>query len=260
MLRHAHLLAAGLCVVAVLGARQAPAAEHIPAYITQAVEDPARPAEDKQRDAERKPAETIKFAGVKPGDRVLELVPSKGYFTRLLSKVVGPKGHVYAISPPRRPNAPADAPEPAAATKAIAAEPGYSNVTAESRSPASFASGESRPVDVVWTSQNYHDFHNVPDLDIKAFNKAVFDALKPGGLYIVLDHAAASGSGTRDTSTLHRIDPEAVKTEVLAAGFDLAGESSLLHNSQDDHTLKVFDPSIRGKTDQFILKFRKPTK
>jgi predicted methyltransferase len=118
----------------------------------------------------------------------------------------------------------------------------------------------SEPVDVVFTAQNYHDVHNVPNIDLAAFNKSVFDALKPGGVYVVLDHAAAAGSGGRDTSTLHRIDPETVKSEVLAAGFVLAGQSKVLENAQDAHTVPVFDPSIRGKTDQFILKFRKPKK
>jgi predicted methyltransferase len=116
------------------------------------------------------------------------------------------------------------------------------------------------PVDLVWTSQNYHDLHNFPGLDIGVFNQMVYEALKPGGIYLILDHAAAAGSGTRDTKTLHRIDPETVKTEVLAAGFKLVGSSDLLHQAGDDHTLKVFDPSIRGKTDQFILKFQKPAK
>jgi predicted methyltransferase len=110
----------------------------------------------------------------------------------------------------------------------------------------------------VWTSQNYHDLHNRPNADLAAFNKNVFDSLKPGGTYIVLDHAAEAGSGTRDTSTLHRIDPEVVKTEVTAAGFKLEGQSDVLKNPQDPHTANVRDPSIRGKTDQFILKFRKP--
>ena len=116
------------------------------------------------------------------------------------------------------------------------------------------------PADVVFTAQNYHDVHNVPNIDIAAFNKSVFNALKPGGAYVVLDHAAAAGSGGRDTSTLHRIDPEAVKAEALAAGFVLAGQSKVLENPQDAHTVAVFDPSIRGKTDQFILKFTKPRK
>jgi predicted methyltransferase len=248
-----------MCYAAVLlGASGAQAAEKIPAYISAAVNDPGRPAEDKQRDADRKPAETLQFAGIKPGEKILELVPSRGYFTRILSKIVGPKGHVYAQSPPRRANAPADAPDPVAATTAIAADPAYANVTAAAQSLLTVSAPE--PVDVVFTAQNYHDLHNIPNVDVAAFNKSVFDALKPGGIFLVLDHVAAAGSGARDTSTLHRIDPATVKSEVLAAGFTFAGESKVLQNPQDAHTAKVFDPEIRGKTDQFIFKFRKPGK
>jgi predicted methyltransferase len=258
MLRSAIVLAAGCFAIGVSGSDQVEAAGHIPAYISAAVADPGRPAEDKERDANRKPAETIQFAGIKPGDKVVELIPSRGYFTRLFSKVIGPKGHAYALSTPRRPNAPPDSPDPVAATTAIAADPAYSNVSVQAGSLATINVPE--PVDVVFTAQNYHDLHNIPNFDLAAFNKSVFDALKPGGVFIVLDHAAAAGSGARDTSTLHRIDPAVVKSEVLAAGFKLDGESKVLANPQDDHTAKVFDPSIRGKTDQFILKFRKPKK
>ena len=113
---------------------------------------------------------------------------------------------------------------------------------------------------MVWTSQNYHDLHNLPGLDVGASNRAIFNALKPGGIYVVLDHAAEPGSGLRDTGTLHRIDEETVKKEVLAAGFVFVARSDLLHNPGDAHTAKVIDPSIRGNTDQFILKFRKPGK
>jgi predicted methyltransferase len=95
---------------------------------------------------------------------------------------------------------------------------------------------------------------------VAAMNKAIYAALKPGGIFIVLDHAAQAGSGLRDTDTLHRIDPAQVKTEVEAAGFKFVGESKVLHYPGDDHTLKVFDASVRGKTDQFIFKFRKPGK
>jgi predicted methyltransferase len=258
MIRKTLLLAAGVCAVNLVGALRLEAAERVPGFIAAAVADAGRPAEDKQRDAQRKPAETVQFAGIKPGDRVVELVPSRGYFTRIFSKVVGPKGHVYALSPPRRPNAAADAPDPSAATTAIAADPAYANVSVQSGRLVTISVAE--PADVVWTSLNYHDVHNIADIDIAAFNKSVFDALKPGGTYIVLDHAAAAGSGIRDTSTLHRIDPAAVKAEALAAGFVLAGESNLLHNADDAHTAPVIDPAIRGKTDQFILKFRKPKK
>ena len=115
-------------------------------------------------------------------------------------------------------------------------------------------------LDLVWTSQNYHDLHDsfAKPADLALVNKAVFNALKRGGLYVVLDHAAEKGSGLRDTETLHRIDEATVKQEVLAAGFRLTGESNVLRNAEDAHTLKVFDPAIRHKTDQFILIFRKP--
>ena len=256
MLRNAVLVAC--CAVVGLGSLSLQAAEKIPAYITAAVADAGRPAEDKERDANRKPAETVLFAGVKPGSAVIELVPGHGYFTRIFSKVVGPKGHVYALSSPRRPTAPADSPDPAAATTAIASDPAYSNIVVQVAPLSTVAVSE--PADIVFTAQNYHDLHNIPNIDMAAFNKSVFDALKPGGVFIVLDHAAATGSGGRDTSTLHRIDPQAVKSEVVAAGFVFAGESKVLANAQDDHSAKVFDPAIRGKTDQFIFKFRKPKK
>jgi predicted methyltransferase len=253
MLRLSRSIASTALMAFAVAAPLAHAADKIPAAISAAVADAGRPDADKQRDADRKPAATVAFAGIKKGDKVAELLPGGGYFTRIFSKVVGDKGVVYALAPPPRPNAPAGAPEPAAAVNAIAAED--KNVKVAMLGQDKLAP---EPVDVVWTSQNYHDLHNRPNADLAAFNKSVFDALKPGGTYIVLDHAAEAGSGTRDTSTLHRIDPEAVKTEVTAAGFKLEGQSDVLKNPQDPHTANVRDPSIRGKTDQFILKFRKP--
>jgi predicted methyltransferase len=114
--------------------------------------------------------------------------------------------------------------------------------------------------DLVWTTQNYHDFHNLKDLDIATINRTLFEALKPGGTYLVVDHVAEAGSGTRDTNTLHRIDPEAVKQELKAAGFVFVGESKMLRNVSDAHSEKVFEGTIQGSTDQFVLKFRKPKK
>jgi predicted methyltransferase len=235
----------------------APAAQPaVPRYIAKAVADPKRPEADRKRDADRKPAECLAFAGVKPGLQVIELIPGSGYFTRMFSDIVGPKGKVYAVAPPRRPDAPADRPDPAAAVQAISEDPHYGNVVVM----VAHVSDLDLPkdVDLVWTSQNYHDFHNVPNLKVLDLDKAVFAALKPGGIYLVLDHSAEQGSGFRDTSTLHRIDEEAVKKEVMEAGFELVGESDVLRNPNDPRTAKVFDPAIRGKTDQFILKFRKP--
>jgi len=257
MIRYPLILAAALTAAMTLAAHGASAAS-ISDNIAAAMADPSRPDADKQRDADRKPGETLAFTGVKPGAQVAELLPGGGYFTRLFSKAVGSSGHVYALVPARSPDAPADAPDFAARVKAIAADPNYANVSVVVEPFSQL--GVPSPVDLVWTSQNYHDLHNFPGLDVGVFNKMVFDDLKPGGIYLILDHAAAAGSGGRDTKTLHRIDPETVKAEVLAAGFKLVGSSDLLHQSGDDRTVKVFDPSIRGKTDQFILKFQKPAK
>jgi predicted methyltransferase len=246
----APMLAAAVALTAGLAAAGAAAAPAVAAYITAAVADPARPAADTQRDAERKPAETLAFAGVKPGDQVVELAPGRGYYTRLLSAVVGPKGKVYAVGSPPKPGAPSPP------VQAIAADPHYSNVSvilqpyAQVKLPSD--------ADLVWTSQNYHDFHNIPDLQLATLNHAVFEALKTGGIYFVLDHSAKAGTGTADTNTLHRIDEATVKEEVTAAGFKLAGESNILRNKADPRTAKVFEPPIQGHTDQFVLKFKKP--
>jgi predicted methyltransferase len=220
------------------------------AAISAAVADPARPAADTARDAERKPAQIVAFAGVKPGDTVVELMPGGGYFTRILSKTVGPKGHVYGLVPEgfaKRPGA-------LDGINALAAQ--YGNVTIMPVDLASFTIPA--PADVVWTSENYHDFHNGPTANIPGLNKAVFAALKPGGVYYIEDHAAAKGAGTTTTSTLHRIEAAATIKEVEAAGFKLDGQSDLLANPADTHDKAVFDPSIRGKTDKFALRFRKP--
>src|SRR5215470_14379001 len=254
MLRSATLAILSLFVLALAQAASGP-----PANVTAAVSDSARPEADTKRDAERKPADMLVFAQVKPGEKVVDLLPGGGYFTRLFSVAVGPKGKVYALAPAKPATAPADAPDRAAAVKAIAADPHYGNVVVISEPAKELLLVKlPEPVDLVWTSQNYHDVHNVKDVDMTAFNKAVFNALKPGGIYIVLDHAAEAGSGARDTKTLHRIDADTEKNEVLAAGFEVVGQSDVLRDPADPHTLPVFDPSIRGKTDQFLIKFRRP--
>jgi len=255
MIRHPFLAAASLALslVAASGVQS-----KAPDAISVAVADPARPDADRQRDANRKPVEVLEFTGVKPGDQVAELMPGGGYFTRIFSKVVGSNGRVYALTPAPATDAPPDLPDFAARVKAIAADPNYSNVSVVVEPFATLKVPTA--VDLVWTSQNYHDLHNMPGLDVTVFNQMVFSALKPGGIYLILDHEADQGSGLRDTATLHRIEAETVKKEVIAAGFILVGSSDLLRQPGDTHTVKVFDPSVRGRTDQFILKFRKPGK
>src|SRR6188472_2062037 len=162
-IRSTATLAAAICFAALASTAMAKSPA-VPKYIAAAVADPARPQADRDRDADRKPAECITFAGLKPGQRIADLLPGGGYFTRIFSGVVGPKGEVFAVSPPKRPDAPADRPEPSAATRAIAADPHYSNVSVSIAKPAELVLPEK--LDMVWTSQNYHDVHNVQDIDV----------------------------------------------------------------------------------------------
>ncbi len=223
--------------------------------IVAAVNDPGRPEADKQRDADRMPGESVTFAGMRAGDKVIDLIPGGGYFTRIFSKVVGARGKVYALVPNEMLKSRATA---ADGIKQLAAEPAYANI--EVISMPLNAVKAPVPVDIVWTSLNYHDMFNPSfgPVDMAAYNKSVFSALKPGGTYIIIDHVAESGSGKRDTEKLHRIDPAIVKDQVLAAGFLFLGESPVLAHPGDDHKGKVFDTNVRGKTDQFLLKFRRP--
>ena len=219
------------------------------------IDNSTRPAADVERDANRKPAEMVTFAKIAPGQTVVDMLPGGGYFTRVFSQAVGPKGHVVALVPDQYA---ARKPEAATVIQALAAEPAYKNVEAAVRSLGNV--GAPGTVDRVWTAQNYHDLHlkSVPAGTVDGVNKAVFAALKPGGYYVILDHSAAAGSGLRDVDTLHRIDAATLKAEVTAAGFAFGGESKVLANAADDRTKMVFDPAIRGKTDQFVYRFVKP--
>jgi predicted methyltransferase len=250
----AGLALAGLIASAALARPPAAkdAAKDVANAVARAVADPGR-ADDARIDSRRHVAELVVFSEVKPGDRVLELIPGSGYFTRVFSKVVGPKGAVYAALP-----AEMEKGHPGAEKMRSLAKQGYGNIQVLVQPAAALAAPQ--PVDVVFTSQNYHDYPDkfMGPTDPALLDKAVFAALKPGGTYIVVDHAAETGSGLRVTETLHRIDPALVKTQVMDAGFEFAGESDVLRDPADNHKRKVFDPAIRGHTDQFVYKFRKP--
>jgi predicted methyltransferase len=253
-----------LCVSAALalgiaasGAWASGRSGHIPEYIKAAVNNPSRPQKDRQRDVNRKPEQVLAFAGVRPGLKIAELEPAGGYYTRILCKAVGDSGHIYAVnfdlhfSPQqmRRMGGRMMGPPPAPKTDC-------DNVTySVQAAPALKLPSD---LDMAWTTENYHDFHNAEfgKPSMRTFDRTVFDALKPGGLFIIEDHAAAAGTGARDTNTLHRIDPALVKREVESVGFKYAGQSRVLHNPKDNHTEIVF--KMIDKTDRFLFKFRKP--
>lgn len=224
----------------------------VPPNIAAALADKGRPAEEAARDAARKPGELLEWAGLKAGDKAVDLVMGGGYFTRIMAVAVGPKGHVWSYQPSEFIQFSTKYGED---LKTVSAA--YDNVTPDDQSLASL--NLPAGMDFVMTVQNYHDFHLKPfpaDTAAKV-NAAVYKALKPGGVYVIVDHAAEPGAADAPDA-LHRIDPAAVKQEVEAAGFKLVGESPLLRNPDDPHTASVFDASIRGKSDQFALKFRKP--
>lgn len=225
------------------------------AALDSALADPGRKDQRDRSDERRKPGSLIALAGVKPGDKVVDLIPGNGYWTRIFSKIVGPTGKVYAIWPEAYAR---DAKGDVATLKALSADAYYGNIVTEVQPTAKLTAPE--PVDVVWTSQNYHDYPDkfMGSNDPSVLNKAVFDILKPGGTFFIIDHRAQAGRGDADTETLHRIDPDAVKKQAEAAGFTFAGESKVLENPADPLDIPVFDTSIRGHTSQFAYKFVKP--
>ena len=224
-----------------------------PANIAAALADPARPAADVARDATRKPGDLLALADIKTGDKVADFVIGGGYFTRILSAAVGPTGHVYAYQPAEFIKFQASYGEN---LKKVA--DAYKNVTPLDASFQQLDLPDG--LDAIVTVQNYHDLYlkPFPSGTAAKVDAELFKSLKPGGVLLVVDHAALPGSGISAADSLHRIDPEAVKSDLKAAGFVLERESPLLADAADPHTASVFDPAIRGKTDQFVLVFRKP--
>jgi predicted methyltransferase len=221
-----------------------------------AVADSARPAADTARDANRKPPAMLAFAGIGPGKVVVDLLPGGGYFTRIFARAVQPGGRVYAYFgtqyDARLKGQGKDPDNQFADLKQT-----YKNLSVIHGPLPQFVTPE--PVDVVWTSLNYHDMHNKSyNMDVNEVNKAIYKSLKPGGYYIVVDHAAAENAGDDVTEKLHRIKESTVKSEVEAAGFKLVAEGNDLHEADDDGTKRVFEADVKGKTNQFMLKFQKP--
>jgi predicted methyltransferase len=205
-----------------------------------------------------KQSELIRFATVTAGATVIDVYPGSGDWTRIFSDVVGPEGRVYSFVPAEVAHFTND---PVGLMRTLAQEPGRDNVDAVSADLVAMAEA-TQAADVVWMHLFYHDLHTAlmqaRGATADAFNRAVYARLKSGGRYIIVDHAAASGSGATLTPSLHRIDPALVVEEVKAAGFVLDAQSVMLANVDDTHAIKVFDPAIKGETDRFAYRFIKP--
>ncbi len=239
-----------LCLVLLAAAARQEGAPPPRDPIATAVAHPDRPDLDRQRDPDRKPAEVLAFFGIKPGMKIADIMTGTGYYTELLSRVVGPEGHVYGV------NTQSLMDVYGKQLEARVAKAGLENVTLITRELEEHGLPEG--LDAVLLIRFYHDFIwlRVRRMD---FNRAVFKVLKPGGIYGVIDHHARAGSGIDDVR-LHRIDVVRVKAEIQAAGFVLEATSDLLKHPEDTRDWAIMaDNSVRrDKTDRFILRFRKP--
>jgi predicted methyltransferase len=249
-MRHRSHAVAALVLIAALAA-PALAGPKAADAVDMAVADAARPANQRSADAIRRPAETLRFSGVKPGMTVGEFYPGGGYFTRMLSRVVGPKGHVYAIENAGWKGA-------VKADQAVLAEGKWDNVSLDVQPFGTV--GFPKPLDLAWVTQNYHDLKiaQYGKVDTIAFDRQVFAALKPGGVFVIIDHEGPAAMSEADIAKLHRISREVVIREVTSVGFKLVGEGKFLRQPGDDHTHAIFDKEVQGHTDQYALKFVKP--
>ncbi len=225
--------------------------EGTPANIARAIESGARSDEQRARDARRKPAEILMLAGIEDGHEVIEFGSFGHYYTTLLVEAVGPSGHVHMIDMPWT--------EPFGGTRARAFDVAHENATytLAHYNRADLPSNVDSALMVLF----YHDLtvqRGEQGVDTVEMNERIFDALTPGGTYLVVDHKAEDFSGWRDANSLHRVDEATIIREVLAAGFELIASSNILANPDDDPTVNMRDPSIRGNTDRAVLLFRKP--
>ena len=213
--------------------------------------DTSRPAADRDRDAGRMPGQVLAFFDIGPGDKVADLLCGGGYYTRILVPLVGEEGEVYAGNNPFFQRFGEEA------ITALLTEPGFERLHRIDGPVDEVALPTNGSLDAVIIVLAYHDLW-LTDEDRSELNRRVFAALKPGGVYGIVDHHAAEGAGTDVIQSLHRIEESVITGEISAAGFSLAARADFLGNPEDDHSLRVFDPSIRGYTDRFVLRFEKP--
>lgn len=248
------LFAAAIALSAPIAAKQAKP------DIAAAVAAPGRAAEDVKLDEGRKPAEVLTFMGLQTGDQVADIMAGNGYYSEIMARAVGAKGHVTAYNPQQF--VAGDDKAGAAWTALLGRE---TNVTHQTYPFEAFAA-PANAYDFVMIHLDYHDLYwesekfKVPKTDPAAFLKSLYASVKPGGIVAVIDHVALPGDTRATVDKMHRIDPEVVKADFVKAGFVLDGSSDMLRNPADDHSLGVFNPAIRGKTDRFAFRFRKPKK
>jgi predicted methyltransferase len=228
-------------------------ASHSPDQYATALADPQRPQADRERDATRMPAEILAFAQIDPGEKVGDYIMGGGYWTRILATAVGPSGRVYAFQPDEF-----VAFRAAYAEEQDAAVAGRDNVVALRGSISAPPFPE--PLDTIITVQNMHDLYlgAMPEGTAPKALAALFAALKPGGTLLVVDHSALKGAGTEAANSIHRMDLAVAIAALTEAGFAIEAESDIYARPDDPRTANVFDPSIRGRTDQFVLRARKP--
>lgn len=222
-----------------------------------AVANPARPDDARKLDESRKPAETLAFLGLKPGMKAADIMTGSGYWAEIMAKAVGAKGKVTAFEPEQFYSTPEELKTwDALKARILAVTFVRYPFEAFSTAPNSF--------DFTIINLSYHDLYwvsekyKIPMTDPAAFVKNLYAATKPGGIVGIIDHTGLPGDTRATVDKLHRIDPNVVKADFKTAGFVLEAESPLLANAADDHTKLVFDPAIRGKTDRFLFRFRKP--
>ena len=219
----------------------------VPAYIQAAVDSTARTEDMRARDMTRHPGEVLALSGVEPGDTVVEFAGFGQYYGTMLVEIVGPEGSIDVYD---MPYTDAFAGEPSRAFDAAHDNLSYHQVDYNDAALPD-------DVDVVFNVLYFHDLE-FNGIDIAALNAKIYDALKPGGTFLVIDHKAEEGSGRRDAETLHRMETSLIVDEVTAAGFELAAESDLLSYPTDDRTQLVFAEGLRGETDRALYVFRKP--
>ena len=219
--------------------------------VDEALAAASRPDEDRARDAGRMPAEVLEFFGIGAGSRVADVLSGGGYYTRILTPVIGPEGAVYAGNNPFFQRFGDEA------MTALLSEPGFENVMRIDGPVDEIALPSDGSLDAVMIALAYHDLW-LTDEDRDELNRRVFAALRSGGAYGIIDHSAAEGTGTSVIESLHRIEESVIVEEISRAGFELGARGDFLANPDDDRSLRVFDPAIRGQTDRFVLRFEKP--